>query len=111
MVNFYPDFINCTLDNVYGDDNRTASISQLAGQLYRQVICTGRSSVHASQLYRLFNYIGQLCRHVSCTGRSGKKKESANFDHIFAYPPKNKKNNKKQANQTNKETNVKDMFQ
>ena len=50
MVNFYPDFINCTLDTVYGDDNRTASISQLAGQLRRQVTCADRSVVKTGQL-------------------------------------------------------------
>ncbi|XP_055959204.1 dipeptidase 1 [Patella vulgata] len=33
MVNLYPNFINCTLDTVYGDDNRTASISQVADHL------------------------------------------------------------------------------
>ena len=77
MVNFYPDFINCTLDNVYGDDNRTASISQLAGQLYRQFSCTGRSVVQADQLYRQVSCTGRsvvqaghLYRQISCTGRS-----------------------------------------
>ena len=105
MVNFYPDFINCTLDNVYGDDNRTASISQLAGQLYRQVICTGRSSVHASQLYRLFNYIGQLCRHVSCTGRSGKKKNLQILTIYSHTPQKTRRTTKnKQTKQTKKQT-------
>ena len=32
MLNVYPGFINCTLDTVYGDDNRTASIAQIAGR-------------------------------------------------------------------------------
>ncbi|XP_041367644.1 dipeptidase 1-like [Gigantopelta aegis] len=30
MINFYPVFINCTLENKHDDDNRTASVSQVA---------------------------------------------------------------------------------
>lgn len=33
MINFYPDFINCTLDDVYSDYNRSATVSQVAGRL------------------------------------------------------------------------------
>ena len=33
MVNFYPDFINCTADTVYNRSyNRTATLSQVAGR-------------------------------------------------------------------------------
>ncbi|KAK7109046.1 hypothetical protein V1264_013162 [Littorina saxatilis] len=60
MVNFYPDFINCTLDNVYGDDNRTASISQVADHLDHIKSITGPDHIGLGSDFDGSDHVGEL---------------------------------------------------
>ncbi|KAK7115632.1 dipeptidase 1-like [Littorina saxatilis] len=61
MINFYPDFINCTQDDVYDTTfNRTASISQIADHLDHIKSITGPDHVGIGADFDGMDHVGEL---------------------------------------------------
>ncbi|XP_025094616.1 dipeptidase 1-like isoform X1 [Pomacea canaliculata] len=71
MVNFYPDFINCTVDTVYGNDNRTASISQVADHLDHIKSITGPDHIGLGSDFDGADHVGGL-------------KDTSTYPYLFA---------------------------
>ncbi|ESO95223.1 hypothetical protein LOTGIDRAFT_239451 [Lottia gigantea] len=60
MVNIYPNFINCTVDTVYGDDNRTASVSQVADHMDHIKSITGPDHIGIGADFDGSDYFGEM---------------------------------------------------